>query len=310
MRPLSIVKIHLTADDAGSSIEVDRGILDSISRGNVNSVSYLVNGDSFDNAREQIGDVSGIRRSLHLNVVEGKPLALGVESPLVNGSGYFAHQSTGLLRTFWLAGPKLRAQIVRDIEREWGAQLDKFTNSFGTSQSLNIDSHQHVHVFPFAFEALRRAVAERDLSLGEIRFPFESFWPTPSLHNIRYGYAAPNILKRFLLNHYSRLARGQMKYVSKDFFGSNFTQGHITNAFCGVLLSGHMTTQVCIDFLNQLDAKSELDVVEILLHPGGGSNPTSSWLESKTLERFYLSSWRSRELEVACDPFLAGAISA
>jgi predicted glycoside hydrolase/deacetylase ChbG (UPF0249 family) len=260
------MKFNLTADDAGSSIEVDRAILDSISRGNVNSVSYLVNGDSFDSAREQIGNVHGIRRSLHLNVVEGKPLALGAESPLVSESGYFAHQATGLLRTFWLAGPKLRTQIVRDIEKEWGAQVDKFTKSFSTSQSLNIDSHQHVHVFPFAFEALRRAITERDLYLGEIRFPSESFWPAPSLHNIRYGYAAPNALKRLLLNRYSRLAKGQMKYVSKDFFGSNFTEGHITNAFCGVLLSGHMTTQVCIKFLNQLDAMTELDVVEILLH--------------------------------------------
>ena len=146
-------RVLLTADDAGASVEVNDRIEEGCERGFINSVSFLTNTEAFADAVQRFSPRGGVRRSVHLNVVEGRPLALTSSSPLVDDAGFFKYQAARLLIAHLLAGGALRSAIERDIRTEWKAQIARFLDEFGDKQPLNIDSHQHVHVAPFALGA-------------------------------------------------------------------------------------------------------------------------------------------------------------
>jgi len=296
------MRIIVSADDAGASPEVNSGIAKGVARGYVNSVSFMVNGPHFIDAQRKIA-ATGVdcRKALHLNLVEGKATALGPDSPLVGDSGFFAFQASTLLLAYARSSAAKRSQFVQDIEVEWGAQIDRFLMAFGHNQELNIDSHQHVHVFPFALEALKRAVVTRGTMVNQMRLPQESHWPRPSLHVLRRGYGSSNLAKRLLLNHFSRKATASFRDQSPRLFISRETQETFPAAFCGVLCSGHMSLEVCQEFVRTAAHLSPHGFAEILLHPGGATCSTESWEAAPALARFYLSKWRAKELEVCCD---------
>lgn len=87
-------KIWFHADDYGVTIEQSKRILDCWQNGVLNSVSVLPNTPVLKEALKLLdqADSEGtqIRRVLHLNFVEGKPLAGAENVPdLVDKTGYF-----------------------------------------------------------------------------------------------------------------------------------------------------------------------------------------------------------------------------
>ena len=86
-------RVLLTADDAGASTEVNERIEEACDRGFVNSVSFLTNTEAFSDAVSRFSARGEVRRSVHLNVVEGRPLALTSASPLVDDDGHFKFQA-------------------------------------------------------------------------------------------------------------------------------------------------------------------------------------------------------------------------
>ena len=302
-------RVLLTADDAGASAEVNDRIEEACDRGFVNSVSFLTNTEAFPDAVARFAARGEVRRSVHLNVVEGRPLALTTASPLVDGDGYFKYQAANLLVAHLLAGGALRAAIERDIKTEWKAQILRFLDEFGDKQPLNIDSHQHVHVAPFALGPLVAAVRDLKLRVNELRLPKETILPSISSHTLRRGYLSMNLLKYLLLSRQS--SKGLSRFASghDDIFIHRDPDRRFSSNFSGVLCTGFMTANACRRFASKAPKMgNEARYSEILVHPGGGQGMTDAWRRTPALASFYLSTWRSTELETACDPMWADVL--
>ena len=68
-------RLIVNADDFGMSRSVNRGVIRAHAEGIVTSTTLLANGASFDDAVALAHAHPGIRVGVHLNVVEGRPLA-------------------------------------------------------------------------------------------------------------------------------------------------------------------------------------------------------------------------------------------
>ncbi|MDO8310263.1 MAG: ChbG/HpnK family deacetylase [Actinomycetota bacterium] len=292
------MRLYLTADDAGSSPEVNAAIARACTVGYVNSVSYLVNLPAFDEAVDLVGSIPHVRRSLHLNAVEGRPMALTRASPLVDDDGFFRHLGAGLLMRHATASRRIKAAMEENLAVEWSAQIRAFRAAFGNDTPLNVDSHLHVHHAPFALSALFRAADDVGVSINEMRIAREHPLPGISPHTLRYGYLSPNMAKWAFLSWASRRAERSLSAASP--------RPRVPAAFCGVVTTLHMAEESCRRFLSRTDLDDDADsFVEILIHPGGGQCLTEAWRRSKALARANQSPWRAREAALAASPMWA-----
>jgi len=150
-----VTKIIINADDYGLSRSITDNILDSFDNGILNSVSIIVNGHAFDHAISEYKKRSGIRLSIHLNFVEGKPIS----SPenvhlLVNKEGFFCHSFVSLWLIYIFSLKRTKKLLRSQLQVESTAQIRAVKNKFGDDFELNIDSHQHLHMLPFVFDVL------------------------------------------------------------------------------------------------------------------------------------------------------------
>ena len=294
--------LFLTADDAGASVEVNERIEAATQNGYVNSVSILANTEGFDDAVGRFAQRTDLRLSLHLNVVEGVPLTLDTSSPLVAASGNFKFQAAGLMRHYLLSSTRTRHRIKADIRMEWAAQMRKFREHFGSEDSLNIDSHQHVHVNSFAVESLIGALRDAKARAKSVRLPYESIMPRMTRSTLRNGYLSSNLLKFALLSVQSRTAKRRLLESHQDLLAENAVTRRMDNRFCGVLCTTRMTWDACERFLKKTPFDGdETQYAEVLLHPGGGRSCTPAWSAAPSLQSFYTSPWRDVEFGTACD---------
>ena len=303
------MRIFLTADDAGASTEVNDRIEEACDRGFVNSVSFLTNTEAFSDAVSRFAHRGEVRRSVHLNVVEGRPLALTSASPLVDDDGYFKYQAANLLVAHRFASGEMRSEIEADIRTEWAAQISRFLDEFGDGQPLNIDSHQHVHVAPFALGPLVSAVRDLNVRVNELRLPRETVLPSLSAHTLRRGYLSLNLVKYLLLRRQSSKGLDLLTRGHDDIFVDRDPGRRFSTNFSGVLCTGYLTADACMRFAAKVPLMDGgAGYSEILVHPGGGVVPTDAWRHTPALDHFYRSPWRSIEMETACDPMWEGAL--
>ena len=152
------MQLIINADDFGLTSGVNRGILDCFLAGSVTSTTLMVNTPATLEAIEMAKANPGLGIGLHFNLTLDRPLCSSKEVPtLVDSDGNFPGRAA-CERKLLLGKVK-----VTDIEREFHAQLDRFT-SFGIPLT-HIDSHQHIHLFPRVFDVLARCCAERDIPL-------------------------------------------------------------------------------------------------------------------------------------------------
>jgi chitin disaccharide deacetylase len=286
-----------TADDAGASPQVNEAIRGACTAGRVNSVAYLVNLPGFDDAVDRLSG-TGAGRSLHLNLVEGRPLALAADSPLLDADGYFAFQSTGLLLAYYRGDASRRERMRQDIRTEAAAQLEAYATGFGSRAPVAIDSHQHVHMFPFVLGEVLSAVADRGLEIARLRWPVERASWRNGLGLRGSAHLPANLVKVLAL-------RGMAAHHGRTLDAHAVRGDTLTGAFCGVMHTGHMTAEVARRFLAGPAASVPPGrVAELLIHPGGGDEVTDAWRRSSALCAFYTSPWRARELALAEDASL------
>ena len=272
-------------------------------------MSFLTNTEAFSDAVSRFAHRGEVRRSVHLNVVEGRPLALSSASPLVDDDGYFKYQAANLLVAHRFASGEMRSEIEADIRTEWAAQISRFLDEFGDGQPLNIDSHQHVHVAPFALGPLVAAVRDLKVRVNEIRMPRETVLPRITSHTLRHGYLSLNLAKYLLLRRQSSKGLARLENGHDDIFESQDPNRRFSTSFSGVLCTGHMTTDACQRFAAKAPLMvSEAGYSEIFVHPGGGQRPTDAWRHTPALDTFYRSAWRSAEMDTACDPMWAAVL--
>lgn len=145
--------LHITADDYGLHPAVNRGIERLAGRGCVTGVSVMTHPDASLADVGRLRD-TGVRCGLHLVFVEERP----VEDPgrlpgLVDAHGRlprsYRHLMAALTRAPWIA---------RAMAREAAAQLSRY-RSLGLPLDF-INSHQHVHLLPPVWWALRPLLAD------------------------------------------------------------------------------------------------------------------------------------------------------
>lgn len=279
--------VHLTADDAGISRSVNRAIHRACTLGHVTSVSFLVNLPDFAEARDLIGPLP-VRRTAHLNAVEGRPLVLGPDSPLVGSDGYFGGGAAGLIARHALSPPAKRRRIERDLAQEWAAQIALFADEFGGP--VNVDSHLHLHHARFAMDALLEAVDLAGVTVADLRLAQETPLPGLSWNTLRYGYLSPGLAKWAYLRWASARRREQLSGDTRV--------GRMPVAACGVLTAMAVSEESLGRFLAAHGGPSE-GYAEVILHPGMAGETTDAWVHRPSLARPHQSHWRARESQLA-----------
>jgi predicted glycoside hydrolase/deacetylase ChbG (UPF0249 family) len=235
----------VNADDFGLSSSINRGIIEAIEKGAVNSVSLVANGKAVDEAVAYLRKNKEIRAGIHLTLIEEKPVCDPATIPsLVEDSNFVANYKEFVLRY-------LKKMIdPAEVRRELGAQVEKLKDS--SIIITHCDSHQHVHLLP----QISKIVVQicREYGIGRIRIVNEF----PSLASpLRI---IPLIAMRLMSDRIRKIACPVGVWSADRFYGFN-TSMHVTQAI--------------IDKARKSAQKLN---VELMCHPGynDGADPSYS----------------------------------
>ncbi|MEZ3444037.1 MAG: ChbG/HpnK family deacetylase [Lachnospiraceae bacterium] len=288
--------IWFHADDFGVTTGQSERILDCYQNGALNSISVIANTPVLEETLEILNradpDKTRIRRVLHLNFVEGKPLSGAENVPdLVDSSGYF---DKSFFRFFeWNYGKRgaRRRGLVRQIKSEITAQLRAVTSvcDYGITA---IDSHQHYHMIPIVFDSLMEVLMEKEfehLRIHQIRIPVDP--ATPLMHDaqMRRGVPKINWVKWCVLKIYvgrnTKVLRGR-GIESPVFFGMFYT--------CE--MKKEVVEALLPAYVAYADKKDQ--DLELMFHPGN-LTVRHELLDARSEElvAFYMSDNRSYEAE-------------
>ena len=276
--------VYFCADDYGISKEYNRCIEECVKNGALNKVSILPNGEIDDFVQKLSG--KDMLLTLHLNIVEGRPLSPPEEiGLLIDENGCFKNSFIGLfLKSF---SPK-RKEFEKQLYTEMQKQIHFWIEKMG-ERSISIDCHQHAYEIPFVFKTLRQVIRDEKLDVKYLRIPAEplrAYLLTPSLYT---SYSPTGLVKQWLLKVLAFYNRRYLKDMT-------FTSAH----FMGVMFSGRVT-ETCVNRLLKhylkLSKKNKRNI-EVAFHPGYVEEDLELISGSREdFKKFYCSPWRKREYE-------------
>ena len=258
--------IRFCADDYGLNDAVSARILECVRRGAINKVSVFPNFGECDLTELFARDV---RVCLHLNLVEGA--CMGARSCLTDEHGFFRFTFGGLMLKSLLHKREFFAAVKEEIRaqvRYWKARLPQ-------GAEFCMDSHQHTHMIPAVFRAMREVLEEEGVTLSYLRIPTEPisvYLKTPSLYGT---YSPVNLVKQWLLNFLWMFSRSDVP----------------TARFCGILFSGKMDARVAKILPKYVALGGE---IEVLFHPGGADG---EFPQGVVFTKFYTSQNRGLEYD-------------
>lgn len=284
------------ADDYGVTTQQCERILDCYQNGVLNSISVLPNTPVLGEALEILNraDPGGtrIRRVLHLNFVEGKPLAGAEYVPdLVDSAGYFDKSFIHFFRWNYMRTGARRRELVRQLRLEIAAQLRAVTveNDYKITA---IDSHQHYHMIPVVFDSLMEVLSEKEfehLRIHHIRIPVDPAAPLMHDAQMRRGVPRINWVKWCILKIYAD--RNKKRLHSKEIEAP---------VFLGIFYTCEMKREVVEALLPAYKAYADKrgQELELMFHPGSLTARYELLDErSKELVEFYMSDNRYYEAE-------------
>ena len=277
--------IYFCADDYGISEGTNSRIENCLENGILNKISVLPNGKVSD-FKKRLSDKDAIL-SLHINLVEGRPLSNPKDVDLlISESGYFKYSFIGLLALS--LSPK-RKKLEKQIYKEIQSQVKFWKKAMGEDTSISIDSHQHTHMIPLIFKTLMRVIEDEGLNVQNIRIPAEPILPyvfTPSLY---FEYNPIGLIKQWLLK---MLAFANRRELKKSKIQSAY--------FIGILFSGKLNEARIRKLLPHYLklAKKHNKNIEIGFHPGYIKDGEKLLDGSRQdFRKFYFSPWRNIEHE-------------
>ena len=275
--------IYFCADDYGISEGANSRIEDCLENGVLNKISVLPNGNVSD-FKKRLSDKAAMI-SLHINLVEGRPLSNPNDVDLlVSESGCFKYSFIGLLALS--LSPK-RKKLEKQIYKEIQSQIKFWKKAMGETLSVSIDSHQHTHMIPLIFKTLMRVIKEEGLKVLYLRIPDEPLSPyiyTPSFY---FEYHPVGLVKQWLLKTFAFINRKELK------------KSKIQSAyFIGILFSGKLNEvriKKLLPHYLSLAKKHNKDI-EIGFHPGyiKDSEKLMDGIR-QDFKKFYYSPWRNIE---------------
>ena len=276
--------IYFCADDYGISKECNRRIEDCFKNGALNKVSILPNGEISDFRNELSGE--GKVLSLHINLVEGKPLSNPDDIDLlVTENGCFKYSFVGLfLKSL---SPK-RRMLEKELYTELKSQIKFWNEAMSSENRLSIDSHQHTHMIPLVFKTLMRVIRDEGLKIDYIRIPEEPIWLYLSTPSLYFDYSVSGVAKQWILKVLSLINKKELK-----------KSGISYGCFMGAMFSGRLSEKKLNTMLPRYIklAEKKNKCIEINFHPGYAEKGELTFENRKSFEKFYLSSWRKREYD-------------
>jgi len=186
-------RLIVNADDFGWTRGISDGILLAHRDGVVTSTSLMVNQPASDYALVCASQHPRLSVGIHLNLSDGAPvLQPGKVPSLVNGNGRFhpfAQLHRRLLR--WQVSPS-------EMESEFRAQI-QWMKKRGFAP-VHADSHHHVHIYPAAVFAFRRALSRE--GIRRARGYRLRHWLKEGVSGLPYSGPAP---RRWLMWAYAEL---------------------------------------------------------------------------------------------------------
>lgn len=287
------MKIWFHADDFGITREQSDSILQCHTNGALNSISILANTEYIGQVNQLLQEQDEdkqIRRILHLNFVEGYPVANKEDvACLVDAQGMFCCTFIKLFVKDMLLFGKKRVMLKQQIKTEILAQLDTLTQN--VDGITGIDSHQHYHMIPVVFEALCEAMDERPkLQISCVRVPVDPVIPFLTTPGVWKDFRVINMIKWCILHVHAGKIKKELekrKIMYPVFFGIFFTCEMKENVVKALLPK-----------YRKLAEKKQKDL-ELMFHPGA-LQKKEELLDpaSQELIAFYLS--ENRTLEKMC----------
>ena len=276
--------IYFCADDYGISKESNSRIEKCIQNGVLNKVSVLPNGE-LEDFKQRLSKYD-VKLSLHINLIEGKPLSPTQDiNLLVDDKGNFKYSFIGLL--LLSLSPK-RKQLKNQLYKEIKEQIVFWKKNMGENP-LWIDSHQHTHMIPLVFKTLMQVIKDEGVDVRYLRIPNEPVAPyllTPSVYT---DCGVVGLIKQWILKFFTLINK-------KHFKKSNIN----TACFMGVMFSGEVTCKKIKKVLPRYlkIAEKQGRDIEIALHPGYLETGETLMAGCRMgFKKFYLSPGRKIEYD-------------
>jgi chitin disaccharide deacetylase len=234
-------QLLVNADDFGLCQGITDGIIAAHQHGIVTSTSIVASGRGFADAVAQARANPALDVGVHLTLVEEYPVASPRDIPtLAQGDGRFPKNYAALLPGLLLGRIRLK-----DVEREFRAQIEECINAGLTPTHL--DSHQHVHALPPLFRMVLRLA--REYGIYGMRIPRDSpRW--------RGKFPCDGFAQKYAL---SLLARG-------DAFAFRDPSVKTCHGAAGIFDSGVLSEERLLGIIDRLPEGT----TELVCHPGAG----------------------------------------
>jgi hopanoid biosynthesis associated protein HpnK len=273
----------VNADDLGWTPGVNRGIAEAHRNGIVTSTSLLANGSAFDDGVQTVRALPRLGVGVHLNLSDGKPVALAGQLPsLLGKNGEFSDSPEALL--FRLTAKSLN---TKEVETEWNAQIEK-VRAAGL-RPTHLDGHKHVQMLPGLFAIVLRLAKKH--GIAAVRVSHESSSLRAALTG---GTEATGVLFKQGVQ-----ARG-LKFLARDARAMAERSGiGTTDFFCGIAQTGVLAKRGVTKLLGSLPEGT----TELMCHPGYADAELK-----KTPTR--LQDSRQTELQILTDKEIRKSIAA
>lgn len=247
------IKIKFHGDDFGIDLKQTSHFVDCYRNGSLNSLSIIVNSDCYEKCYLKIkNDVKkyNLNLSLHLNLTEGKGISSNNDY-LTYNDGYFR---CGFVKLLLMSFNKKKYK--NQIKKEVKSQMKRYTNLIHCN-SINIDSHQHIHMIPIVLESIIESADELNLKINNIRVPVDNIGIVLRTPSVLFKVKLVNMLKLFILKVlYLFDNRKLLSYNHSTFFGLLFTC-NMKKEYIDKLLDKYVS--------NSLKNNKDL---EVMFHPG------------------------------------------
>jgi hypothetical protein len=242
------MQVIFHGDDFGLTSGVNEGVIQAFQYGVLASTSIIAGGQAVDEAIEMAKTHPGLDVGIHLVLSDEKPLQKSSSLSCRQFSGGRFPSRQRLLLS--LINGQITAQ---QAEKEWRAQIEKILTA-GIPVS-HLDSHQHVHLYPYLFPLAVRLGIEYNIPF--IRSCIMD--PILSIKN-RKRLLDYLILKCWIAGYVSNVRIRPLKSIPSIGFQH---------------AGGRLDQNILINILKILYKKS-YSAVEVMLHPGTGDFNTHS----------------------------------
>ncbi len=255
------------ADDYGRSKLISKKIADCIDASIITSISIIVT-EKIDGL-EYLKNKS-IKKRLHINLTDFSP---NIKNNQMSKYSFLNLLFAPLSKNF----KKIKNEITSEVNK----QIEIYKKTFEL-KSIDIDSHQHVHMIPWIFNILYDLKDKQEINF--IRIPNEKILCYWSLFtSLRFFFNSLKLLliKLFIIINYKKIQK-----LNNDIY------------FNGILFSSCPNDRIIckiIERSKKLNLKNE-----ILLHPGFSENIEKEQFE-KFFFKFYASSLRKKEYSFCLD---------